>query len=153
MPQAQIQNKNPLDRLFLNYNFSISTKYGNFRASKVRNIEQSLEVEAVREGGLNHSVHALVCPSNAIKKLIFERGCCEEYSNLRMDRLIGKPQTDNVMTIIIYDREHKGILKTYEVSGWMVIKWQISNLDALAGAVLIETVEVAYETLISGDLI
>lgn len=152
MAQAQSKPKNPIDRLFLNYNFQIITKYGNFRASKIRNIEQALDVETVCEGGLNHGVHALVAPSTQIKKLVFERGCCEEYSNLRMDRLIGVPQSKDPMTIVIYDRAHKEILKTYEVSDWMIIKWQVSDLDAISGAVLIETVEVAYENLISGDM-
>lgn len=133
------------DRFLMSFNFVVTTQAGLFRASKVSNMEQSLSLETFREGGVNQYAHALVQPQPELKKLIFERGYCEEYFTLKLRHLFGIRQKQP-MIICIYDRGMKTILKTYQVDGWMVNKWKISDLDA-NGGVLLETVEVIYETL------
>lgn len=140
-----------INRLFLAFNFEICTKYGRFRASKVKNIEQAVEVEEVREGGANEVVYSLVKPVQNGKKLVFERGLCEEYTNLRMDRLLGVRQ-EEPLTICIYDRTGAKIVRNYCVEGWMVTKWETSDLDSgMTGGILLEMVEMRYERLSIGD--
>ncbi|MVB09368.1 T4-like virus tail tube protein gp19 [Caprobacter fermentans] len=138
------------DRLLLGFNFIVDTESGVFRASKVSSIEQSLNLEAFPEGGVNGYAHALIRPQSELKKLIFERGCCEEYLDRKMSRLLGVRQ-QQLMTICIYDRSQTKILKTYRVNGWMVSKWKVSDLDAAGGGILLETVEVVYDTLTCED--
>ncbi|OCN02795.1 hypothetical protein A7X67_02765 [Clostridium sp. W14A] len=67
-----------------------------------------------------------------------------------MSRLLGVRQ-QQLMTICIYDRSQTKILKTYRVNGWMVSKWKVSDLDAAGGGILLETVEVVYDTLTCED--
>lgn len=136
-----------IEQLILTYNFEIATLYGRFRASKVQNIEQAVDVEEVHEGGVNNYVHSLVKPTAGGKKLIFERGCCNEPMNAKIASLIGIRQTDP-LTILVYGRLPLSIRKIYVVYGWMITKWSLSELDAgESGGVLLEKVEMSYETL------
>lgn len=135
------------EQLILTFNFEIATLYGRFRASKIQNIEQSVEVEEIHEGGVNGYVHSLVKPASGGKKLIFERGYCTEPLSGMINKLIGIRQTEP-LTIFVYGRLPLSIRKTYVVEGWMITKWSISELDAgESGGILLETVEMAYETL------
>ncbi|OCN02796.1 hypothetical protein A7X67_02770 [Clostridium sp. W14A] len=52
------------DRLLLGFNFIVDTESGVFRASKVSSIEQSLNLEAFPEGGVNGYAHALIRPQS-----------------------------------------------------------------------------------------
>lgn len=141
-----------LQQPLMSFNFVVSTQLGFFRASKVSSIEQSVNLEAFCEGGVNDYVHALPQPQSELKKLVFERGYCEQYLSLKMSCLLGIRQ-EQPMIICIFDRSMEHILKTYLIDGWMVSKWKISDLDAQNGGIMLETVEVVYETLESEDLI
>lgn len=144
------QGKSLIDNLLLTFNFSVSTMYGGFRASKVRNIEQSIALEEVHEGGCNDYVHTLIKPIEAKKQLVFERGYCNEADELAIEKQLGLRQ-EQPMSICIYDRTGTKILKNYSVEGWMVTKWQVADLDAgSSGGILLETVEVTYERLKAG---
>lgn len=132
--------------LLTGFNFEISIDEAVLRASKVTSIEQALEVETVREGGLNDCVHALVRPASEPKKLVIERGYCAKGDGLVMENLLGVRQ-ESPATIRIYDRAGK-LAKSYRVDGCMVTKWSLSDLDALSGDLLIETAELIYDRLV-----
>lgn len=138
------------DRLLMGFNFLVSLQEGSFRASKVSSIEESLNLEAFREGGVNDHAQMLIQPQGELKKLIFERGYCKESLNRTMDYLLGIRQ-EQPMQICIFDRNLNDILKVYQVDGWMVSKWKVSDLDAERGGILLETVEVVYDTLTCED--
>lgn len=134
------------NNLLMSYNFRVTVPGGEFRVSKVRSIEQAVELEPVREGGCNDYVHMLVKPASEPKKLILERGLCTRADALGVASLLGKRQTQP-MIVAIYDRANQKILKKYQAEGWMLCKWQLSDLDAVSGGLLLETAEVVYETL------
>lgn len=134
------------NQILMNYNFRISAMGLEFRASKIRNIEREVEVEAIREGGCNGHVRALVKAPAEPKRLVFERGCGTGAEISKLSMLLGVPQPEP-MVITVYDRANKHIRKAYLVTGWMLVKWQLGELDAVSGNVLLETVEAVYETL------
>ena len=145
-PDQTLQQRT-IDKLLLSFNFQISLAGMEFRASKVRNIEREIEVEEVREGGLNGYVHSLVRPASSGKRLVIERGYCDKDNSDKIQGLLGQHQA-TPMTIAIYNRTHTEILKNYKVEGWTLVKWALSELDAGAsGGILMETVEIIYEQL------
>lgn len=134
------------NEILMSYNFRVSAAGLEFRVSKIRNIEQEVEVETVREGGCNGWVHALAKPPSEPKRLVFERGCCSGLESRGLQLMVGLPQAEP-MIIAVYDRKNQNIQKVYLVTGWRIVKWQIGELDAISGGVLLETAEAVYETL------
>ncbi|MCI8755904.1 MAG: hypothetical protein HFG18_04830 [Oscillospiraceae bacterium] len=134
--------------ILMNYNFRISFSSGEFRASAVRSIEQAVELEYVREGGCNGYVHSLVKPPTEPKRLVIERGFCSKDS-LKIGELLGIPQKQPLL-IAVYDRTGKTICHTYQIDGWTLVKWKLSDLDAIEGKVLLETAEIVYEIMRDG---
>ena len=82
------------------------------------------------------------------KRLVIERGFCSKDS-LKMGELLGIPQKQPLL-IAVYDRTGKTICHTYQIDGWTLIKWKLSDLDAIEGKVLLETAEIVYETMRDG---
>lgn len=134
------------DKLMMNYNFVVSIKNTEVRVSKISNIEGSVETETLQEGGLNHYVHVMVKPAQGMKKLVLERGFYASGDSADFEKLLGKRQSSNI-SILIYDRAHKEILHSYSVTGWTIVSWKLAELDAARSSVLLETAEIAYETL------
>ncbi len=128
------------------YNFRVTSPFGEFRVSKVRNIERSVEVEILREGGRNHAVLALAKPPSQEKRLILERGVCTVQDALNLDQLLGIPQTrpESQLTIAVYDPANQSIQKLYRISDWMLVRWSLGDLDASANTVLLESAEIVY---------
>lgn len=141
-----MKNERAYDRIYPAYNFSIECNDLHFRASRVRSIEQEVELEEVREGGENHYVHLLVKPPSKSKRLVFERGYSTEPIGQKLEKMLGEYQSEP-LSIFIYDRTGSSILKTYRIMGWMPVRWQLSGFDASDGKILIETIELAYQVL------
>lgn len=135
--------------ILMNYNFRVSFSAGEFRASAVRSIEQAVELEYVREGGCNSYVHALAKPPTEPKRLVIERGLCSKDA-FKIGTLLGVPQKQPLW-IAVYDRAGKTICHTYQIEGWTLVKWKLSDLDAIEGKVLLETAEIIYETMRDGE--
>lgn len=133
--------------IMLAYNFCVSLGGVDFRACKVRSVEQSVELETVCEGGRNFAAHVFVKPSAEAKKLIVERGACSRENAAAIRLLLGVHQV-LPMLIMIFDRSNTQMQRTYIVENWMLVKWTLSDLDASAqSGVLLETAEFVYDRL------
>jgi len=116
----------------------------DFKFQKVKGISMEVNMETVREGGLNLHSHRLP------EKI--------SYSNLVLERgyLVGSPLTfDLNATFSSFQFSPSDVLITMfsqtgiPVGAWLYMKaypvrWTVSDLDAQSNTVAIDTIELAY---------
>lgn len=111
--------------------------------SNIKSISTEVEVEALREGGVNDHVHILRKPSSSIQKLVFERGVCQ--GNIVSALAAFSVGTNLLLPGTILVNNAKGIpVSAFIFTSGIVLKWQVSDLDASSSKVLVETFEVAH---------
>ena len=111
--------------------------------SKVKNIYTEVEVEAIKEGGVNDHVHIWRKPASNIQKLVFERGVCP--SNILSSISSFAPGTNLLLPGTILVLNSRGIpMSMFVFTSGIVLKWKVSDLDAKSSEVFIETFEVAH---------
>lgn len=130
--------------LLLNSNFRVNIGPLAFSFARVRSISDTLEVEPVREGGNNWSVHSLAKPLSAGQKLILERGLLTNPEGL-LDMTLTTGSLVYAVTIMVM---HHGIMrKSYYFEKGIITKWELSDFDALQGQALYKTIEITHSGL------
>ena len=118
--------------------------------SKVSNISRTLEYDTFIEGGLNTMVRTFTKPKQQQETLILEKGM-NIFSSLDMDTYTAlglKPGgriREAVTLVVLGDKEHMD--RFYSFNEGVVVKWEVGNLDAMSGEVLIERFEIAHSGL------
>ncbi len=111
--------------------------------SNIKNISTEVEVEALKEGGVNDHVHILRKPSSSIQKLVFERGVCQ--GNILSMVSAFSVGTNLLLPGTILVNNAKGMpVNAFIFTSGIVLKWKVSDLNASESKVLIETFEVAH---------
>ena len=132
------------ESLLLNSNFLVNIGQHTFSFARIRNVSEVLETEAVREGGDNWHVHTLAKQLSSPQKLTMERGLLADPDGKAPVDL--KPGTMvSSVTIVVMQRGSKK--KSYYFGQGIVTKWDISDLDALQGNVMFQTVEITHSGL------
>lgn len=134
------------------YKFKVYLQMACLGFSKITNLEESVETEALQEGGVNDRVYSLTKPVTAEKVLRMERGTAFRgavSAALSSQLSVGKRLHTDIL--ITAHKRDGAIGKIFDVHGAVVKKISFSNLDAMSGATLIETFELAYETMRSFD--
>lgn len=134
------------------FNFKVYILAACFGFSKITNIVEFTETDTIQEGGLNNHVHTLNKPTTQEKTLSMERGAL--IGPAPADKIfkleLGARITDDLQ-IFVYDRD--GALgRVFEVAGAIVKRITYSDLDSMGSNAMIETFEIAYDTLKSVDI-
>jgi len=119
-------------------------KDGDARFQEVSGITSELGIEEVNEGGENRFSHRL--PARAkFGNLILKRGLLKDSRLIKWFRdaiedFEFKP-VDVIVTLL--NEEHEPLMGWNFVNAWPV-KWVISDFKAQENAIVVETVELAY---------
>lgn len=129
--------------LVIGYRFSVRIQNTHLGFQQISGIQREASVETYREGGRNGSVIVLPKGVNkeqhlTLKKGVYLKGSSPFY-------LVG--EAIDTMVIEVFDHDAKTIAKTYTLLNLVITKWQVSELDAQANKLLIDTFEIAYGEL------
>ncbi len=133
------------------HNFLLSIGKELLSFTKVTNVSRTLECDTFSEGGLNHMVHTFTKPKQQQETLILEKGIniagdkdkdTYEKLNLKAGGRIKK-----AVTLVVLDQNQKQD-RYYSFDEGVVVKWEVTNFDALGNEVLIERFEIAHSGLV-----
>ena len=130
----------------LNAAFKVNIGTETYSFTKIRNISEVVETETVQEGGNNWTVHNLAKPTTSSHRLILELGFLVTGNDP------GLTAGSRVYDVTIMVMEHGSVKKSYSFEEGIVIKWEISDLDALQGQVVYNTVEILHSGLQEGKV-
>ncbi len=133
------------ENLMLNYRFKVLIDNQVASFSKISGLTMDIETEVIAEGGHNASGYIVEVPAKAAKMLRLEGGIYKS-SNSLLERL--RPGMFLRRGIVIMVLGQQGVMQTkYSAEGAYVTKWEVSELNAESGQVLIHTFEIAYTRL------
>ena len=130
------------EQLVLNYRFKVLVENQVISFQKVSGLSMDVEMEMLSEGGHNNSGYLTAAPTKNTKTLRLQSGVYKQANSL-LDKL--RPGIYLRQGIVIMMLGTNGtIQKKYAAERAFVTKWEISELDAQNGQVLIDTFEIAY---------
>jgi phage tail-like protein len=118
--------------------------------SRVSNITRALDYETIVEGGVNDRVHTLTKPKQQAETLILEKGVnAGSNADIRekLEKLGLKPGGRIKEPVVLGVYSPTGDHKYYSFENGVVVRWELSNLDALGNEVLVEKFEIAHSGL------
>ena len=142
---------------YMNFRFTVEIE-GFVRAGfqRISGLEHNVEVVEYREGGDNDSMRKLPGQSS-FPNVVMERGMTADndfeiwmkliYDPARLGGTAGQGNTDDYrkdLTIFLHDKAGNQVKKWTVLSAWPASK-KLSDLDATASEVTIETLELATE--------
>lgn len=143
----RIYNKDVADIIRGIYGFS-PDKYLEIAFKSISGLEITTEVLEYKEGGRNTNI--LKFPGQkSYSPVVMERG----FSNNRFLYQWFKSLEDNnldvryIVNISLYDRVHKNPGRIFRLRNAWISDYRISNLDATASEILIESITLQYEIL------
>jgi phage tail-like protein len=117
----------------------------------VTGLDSTLETETVREGGENRFTHVLPV-RRKFGPLVLKRGLLmpkdsllTQYFKHAFEEYVFTPF--RLVTIHLLDETHQSLMH-WEINNVWPLSWKIGELNAMDGAVLIETLELNYNRLI-----
>lgn len=127
--------------LIPNNRFIVILGQKSYSFSKVTNISESIELEAVTEGGFNSSPRLFRKPKGRVETLVLEKGMQgnEEEAELKVGTRV-------YVALIIVLNESK-IAKRYSFEEGIITKWETGELDASGKGLLIRRVEISHTGL------
>lgn len=130
------------------FHFSVSFDFSASETAfaEVSGIESSLETITFKEGGENRFHHVLPVrtkhPNLILKRGLLKDSGVEDWCRDAIENLSINPASVQV-TLLNADREP---LTAFNFINAWPVKWSISNLDAEKNAIVIETLELAYQS-------
>jgi phage tail-like protein len=147
LPIFSWQHSKPLP----SHNFVVHIGVMPIPFSKVSSLEISIETEALMEGGENRYVRTLIKPVSAEKTMVMEKGVVN--AGIAQNALMTAANTflrvgSDYMCIPIIVLDQLGLpKKMYLALNCILKKRRLSELNAMSGEVLIESLEFIYEDL------
>jgi len=144
----------------VNFHFRISfgANTSDIRFQSVTGLDSTIETETVKEGGLNQFTH-VVPVRRKYGPLVLKRGLLiaddspvtQWLQQAFYDEII--VPMDTVMVSLLSDGNSVGSSSHDPMLSWTLghvwpLSWKIGELNAETGAVLIETLELNYNTLV-----
>lgn len=129
----------------LSYPFCLRAGKQELRFSRVSGLRQERGTFIYQEGGLNDRVHLLPGPARSGGTLRLEQGvyCGEDFPFYLEGERLNAP-----VTLEICDESSQPTTaKSYTLTGAVVKKWEVGDLDAMQNAILIQKFELEYEYL------
>ena len=130
------------EQLVLNYRFQVLIENESLSFARISGMGMEREVEILAEGGHGGGGKLQTTVSKHPRTLHMESGVCSQdnskLKNIRPGFLL--PQG---IVIIVLGGDGKPGVK-YATGQAVVTKWEVSDLDAEQGKILIDTFEIAY---------
>lgn len=124
----------------------------DFRFQRVSGISTEVQLETINEGGQNLYAHRL--PSKvSYNNLILERGYCTSTVpsplNLEFNDTFSRFKFHPCDVLVTLFNEVGGSSTPVPIGAWIYkkaypVKWSVSDLDAQANSVVVDTMELAY---------
>lgn len=132
-------------KLVQNYRFKVLINNNAAEFAKISGLGMDVETEMIAEGGYNGYGHAAVTPTKNNKTLRLERGVYSGENNVLGKLRPGMYLPQGIVVMVL--GRNGDIVKKYAAEQVMVTKWELGELDASGGQVLIQTFEVTYAEL------
>ncbi|RAW01594.1 phage tail protein [Pseudochryseolinea flava] len=121
------------------------------RFQEVGGLNKTLEIEEFKEGGENRFAHRLPNPAK-YANLVLKRGMLTKSKLINwcfdaIDNFDFKPAD---ITITLLDEKHNP-LSVWNISKAYPVKWLTTDLKAQENAIVIETLELAYQYFTKSD--
>lgn len=127
------------------YQFHVRVGQTELGFSRVAGLQRTRDTFTYQEGGLNDRVHLLPGPVKTAGTLRLERGAY--FGEYFPFYLVGE-RLDMPVTVEVWaERPRPMPAKTYTLTGVVVQKWEVGDLDAMQNALLIDKFELGYEYL------
>lgn len=122
--------------------------------TRITNLENSIETEALQEGGVNDRVYSLVRPVSVERTLVLEGGVTanpvDQLIQSQLFHLGRRIYTDVIITV--HDR-NGSVGKMFIVHGAVVKKISFDGFDAMSGQPMIARYELTYEAMEVGNAV
>lgn len=131
--------------MLMNYRFRVVVDNSVLSFAKVSGLGMELETEMLGSGGTNGTGYIAAVPAKHPKTLRLEKGLLAGQDQILKRLRPGMYLQQGVVVMLL---DAKGIPQvTYAAENAMVTKWEIADMDAQSGQVLINTFEIAYTNL------
>jgi phage tail-like protein len=136
----------------VNFDFDSDGNSVDVRFQSVAGLEALIETEPLKEGGENHFTHVLPV-RRKFGPLVLKRGLLLPDGQSKLTAALKTAFEEEVftpfklVTINLLNENHKTMVHWRVDNAWP-LSWKISELNAMEGAVLIETLELNYNHLI-----
>lgn len=125
------------------YNFRVWLGNHEFGFSKVSGLSRESEPFTYQEGGVNDRVHVLPGPTKNCGTVRLERGIYKGGS--LPFYAVGVKLSASMRIEIWNDDAPSESAKAFMLSGLVIKKWEVGDLDAQTNALLIDRFELSYE--------
>ena len=112
---------------------------------RVKGLARETKFETFREGGVNDFEYKLASQTS-YGNLILERGYAASELWDWHEAVVGGAVTRRKITVALRDEQLQDV-RRWHVDGAFPVRWGLSDFDASAGAVSVETVEFAHHGL------
>lgn len=140
---------------FTSFNFLVEIEVGSTTLckgafSEVDGLEMSMEPKTIREGGNNAQAIHLMGPVKygnlTLKRgMTADKGLWDWFESIQTDGLTGQR---GLGVIVMMGSDHSTVNAVFVLTGCMPVKVRAPSLNAKDGAVAIEEMQIAYETLV-----
>jgi phage tail-like protein len=137
--------------------FSIGSKDLDVRFQSVSGLDSSIETESIKEGGENRFEHVIPV-RRKYGPLILKRGLLKPKDS-GLTRWLQDAFENEVIsplasvTIKLLNQDHTSSLLYWTISNVWPRSWKLGELNAEQGNVLIETLELNYNRLVTDSLV
>jgi len=133
------------------FSFDMSETSVDIHFQSVTGLDSTMETETLKEGGENLFTHVLPV-RRKFGPLVLKRGILMPGKSGLTDKLKEAFQNDTfepfkLVIIDLLDENHKSMVH-WEIDNVWPLSWKIGELNAMEGAVLIETMELNYNHLV-----
>lgn len=114
--------------------------------SKALNLENSIEYDSYVEGGLNDSPWVWRKPSQQPHMLTLEKGAQMRPVFGEKLKLLPGTEIEGGVVLMVKDAKNN-VGRIFSCEQAVIVKWEISALDAMSNEMLIEKIEIAHSGL------
>ncbi len=137
------------DDIIPSYSFDVSIDGMSISFSKVENLVSSIEIDTIIDGGSNNAPVLLRKPKRNPDVLVLERGVYTSFSELKIAMFV---VGSRVGTVNISVKRNGRTVRMFFISGGVVVRREVSPLDALDSAVLVECLQIAHTGMVEVPL-
>jgi phage tail-like protein len=133
------------------FSFDMSDASIDIHFQSVTGMDSTMETEPLKEGGENLFTHVLPL-RRKFGPLVLKRGLLMPGDSCLTDKLKAAFQNDtfcvfSMVMIELLDENHNSMVH-WRIDNVWPLSWKIGELNAMEGAVLIETMELNYNHLV-----
>ncbi|MDE5863264.1 MAG: phage tail protein [Lachnospiraceae bacterium] len=132
-------------KLTLNYRFKVLIDNQPVSFAKVTGLNMNVETEMISEGGHNGTGYILEVPAKSSNVMRLERGIYKKDTSILAKLRPGMYLNQGVVVMVLGPGGEIQI--KYSAERAVVTKWEVSELNAENGQVLVSTFEIAYTRL------